>query len=271
MKVVVLGAGGLLGYHISHAYSVIALQRKDCDITNNKQLHEVLVSIKPDVIINCAGVVPKACTDIEEMFRVNAIAPRFIAEIANHIGAYLVHVSTDCVFNGAVGSYYEDVIPCPKTAYGMSKLCGEIVQEPHVTIRTSFVGLPDPKGHGLLAWAEQENIPLTQSHPIPVTITGYDKAMWNGVTALELSHLLFNQIIPERPTGIIHMFGETISKFELLWAAAEEYDWNFEIVKQSEVQEPLVQNRTLSTLYGPYCSIKTFREQLQEMKHAYSS
>lgn len=145
MKLLITGSSGQLGTQlqkilssgsselgpIDSAYSKAELRCVDydkLDITNLKEVKAFISSFRPDIIINCAAYtnVDKCESDYETAFKVNSIGPRNLAIGANMVGAKLLHVSTDYVFNG------EGTIPFkeydnafPVSAYGKTKLLGE--------------------------------------------------------------------------------------------------------------------------------------------------
>lgn len=134
MRVLVLGAKGMLGGMLQHVFKdwqVAAWDREELDITNEAQVREKIVAQKPEIIINAA-----AWTDVdgaeeeskrESCFAVNEDAVRYIAQAAKDMDALVVHYSTDYVFPGdAKTGYAEDDPPGPAVnVYGESKLAGE--------------------------------------------------------------------------------------------------------------------------------------------------
>jgi len=256
MKIVVTGAAGLLGSHLCMLYpDIIGLTKHDCDITNPEQVYDILNTIQPHVVINAAGIVPKHHeNNTLDQFRVNGIAPRILAAACDDISARLIHISTDCVFAGNASEYYEWVIPNPKDMYGMSKVMGEIEREPHLTIRTSFVGYPDPNKRGLIAWLKE------QTH-----CQGYTNYWWNGLTTVELAEILVERIIPSfRLSGLLHLSAaQDITKHDLLVKIRDFYGWEINI---QPVAEPRI-NRLLRTEYSwQEFSSRSYDEMLERMR-----
>ncbi|MEO2069355.1 MAG: dTDP-4-dehydrorhamnose reductase [Desulfurobacteriaceae bacterium] len=107
----------------------VAVGKEECDISDLDQVLEIFESVKPDVVINCAAynLVDKAESDYVGAFRVNALGVRNLAFASRKYKSFLVHYSTDYVFDGKKeGSLYvEEDIPCPLSEYGKSKLTGE--------------------------------------------------------------------------------------------------------------------------------------------------
>jgi dTDP-4-dehydrorhamnose reductase len=150
MKLLVTGANGQLGWHLSRSLlplgEVIALDRAQYDLTRPELLPALIRSINPDVIVNAAGytAVDKAEDQEALATAVNGTAVGILAEAARSAGALLVHYSTDYVFDGGKDApYAEDDAPHPINAYGRSKLAGEIVVQQvagdYIILRTSWV------------------------------------------------------------------------------------------------------------------------------------
>jgi dTDP-4-dehydrorhamnose reductase len=128
----VTGAGGQLGTHLEALLeppSVVVLGRAELDITVAAEVDAVMKDVRPDVVINAAAytAVDDAETDEGAAQLVNGTAPGIVAAAAGRIGARLVHVSTDYVFDGTATTPYEPADPpAPRTAYGRTKLAGEM-------------------------------------------------------------------------------------------------------------------------------------------------
>lgn len=134
MKIVITGAKGQLGLEltkqleIEKKYKIIATDRNELNIIDINSVNEFLLNNRPDVVINCAAhtAVDLCETDIENAYKINALGPRNLAIACEKIGAKLVQVSTDYVFDGnRMRPYREDDITCPNSIYGTSKLMGE--------------------------------------------------------------------------------------------------------------------------------------------------
>jgi dTDP-4-dehydrorhamnose reductase len=133
MKIAVIGANGQLGSDLLTAFSaagddVRALTHADIEIADSSSIARVLDEIQPQVIVNTAAMhhVEKCELEPEKAFRVNGIGARNLAAEARKMGAVLMHVSTDYVFDGAKAApYVEDDPPHPLNAYGITKVAGE--------------------------------------------------------------------------------------------------------------------------------------------------
>ncbi|NOS35192.1 MAG: dTDP-4-dehydrorhamnose reductase [Deltaproteobacteria bacterium] len=133
MKVLVTGAGGQLGRDLQPRLESAGLEgayldSTTMDITDREVVFKTITEKRPDVIINCAAYtkVDQAESEPESAFKVNGDGPAILADSAAHVGALMVHISTDFVFDGAKSSpYKEDDAPNPLSVYGKSKLAGE--------------------------------------------------------------------------------------------------------------------------------------------------
>ncbi|MFZ8169800.1 dTDP-4-dehydrorhamnose reductase [Alteromonas macleodii] len=152
MNIVIIGKSGQLAFELSRElkngkHRVTFLGRNDIDITSSDNIGATLVPLSADVLINASAytAVDKAEEDTEACNAINAVAVKNLATFCKAHGAYMVHVSTDYVFNGHKGSPYltDDPIE-PKGAYGKSKAKGEkalldILPDASCLIRTAWV------------------------------------------------------------------------------------------------------------------------------------
>jgi dTDP-4-dehydrorhamnose reductase len=132
MKLLLTGAGGQLGRDVSSALSgedeVHALDHARLDVTDRIRVLEVVAGLEPDWIVNCAAFTDVDRAESEEAAAraVNSLAPGHLAEAAGRVGAAILHISTDYVFDGRKGSAYdEEDAPNPLSVYGRTKLEGE--------------------------------------------------------------------------------------------------------------------------------------------------
>lgn len=150
MRILLTGKHGQVGFELQRALSplgeVIAVGHAECDIADASALSTLVQSVKPDLIINAAAytAVDKAESEPELARAINAVAPGVLGEEAVKLGAWVMHYSTDYVFDGTkLGAYTEDDLTNPQSIYGRTKRDGEIaLQESgarHVIFRTSWV------------------------------------------------------------------------------------------------------------------------------------
>src|SRR6266480_7782361 len=154
MKLVIVGAGGRLGTALAREYrekfSVIGFDHAQLDLANADELREKLCAIDFDLLINAAAFtnVDLCETQLDQAFRINADAPRILAEICRDKNAKLIHFSTDYVFDGKKSEPYIENDPAnPISVYGESKRAGEqfVLQttDRHLIVRVSWVFGPD--------------------------------------------------------------------------------------------------------------------------------
>ena len=150
MKILVTGGGGQLALALqrqSGRHALIALTKEGLDVTDQQQLKNVFEREQPEVVINCAAWTDvDACeSNQQKAFAINGHAVSLLTETASLVGARLVQISTDYVFDGYKESpYLESDQPNPQSVYGKSKLLGEQLAGPDALIvRTAWLMGPD--------------------------------------------------------------------------------------------------------------------------------
>ena len=161
-----------------------------------------------DAVINCIGLLNQFAEQNKAMaVLLNGYLPHYLTEITKDTKTKVIHMSTDCVFAGNDGPYYEDTFPNGATFYDRSNAMGEINTEKDLTFRNSIVG-PDikPSGIGLFNWfMKQEG-----------EVGGYTGAIWTGVTTYTLARAM-EQALKENLTGLYNLVNnESINKYDLL-------------------------------------------------------
>lgn len=150
MKLLLTGKHGQVGFELQRALAplgeVVALDQSECDLSNPEAIRRLVREVRPSVIVNPAAytAVDKAESDRHLAFAVNATAPGVFGEEAAKLGAFVIHYSTDYVFDGSKqGAYVEHDVPNPQSVYGASKRDGEIAlvnaNARHLILRTSWV------------------------------------------------------------------------------------------------------------------------------------
>lgn len=150
LRILLLGKDGQVGAALQPRLEMLgdvsAHNRTTCDLGNPEQLRETIRVARPDLIVNAAAytAVDKAEADTGLCHRINAEAPGILAEEADALDAWLVHYSTDYVFDGTkTSAYVEDDPPSPLNAYGRSKLAGDraiqAATRNHTIVRVSWV------------------------------------------------------------------------------------------------------------------------------------
>ncbi len=242
-KVLILGATGMLGHKLclqlsaSQEFQVFTTIRNKSDPKLDrlfpKSLHilshvdassqesysSVIKKISPDVVINCIGLVKQnqEAKNYASSIAINSLFPHLVAQECKAAGARMIHISTDCVFSGNLGSpYAENSNSDADDLYGKSKFLGEVIDQPHaITLRTSIIGREIMHPTGLLEWF------LAQKNQ---EIKGFSKALYSGLTT-NLAADVIMEVILNHPklSGLYQVATAAISKYDLLQIANEIY------------------------------------------------
>ena len=210
MKILITGAGGMLGTDLGNALSqefeIVGLERRPvthltvpydiCDLTQARKTREAILSHKPEMIIHTA-----AMTDVDyceehhdEALENNVAATEHVIDAANEIDAAVIFYSTDYVFDGKKGELYtEDDAPNPLNVYGKSKLAGEEAVQKHagsfLLFRTSWVFGNGPQNfiYKFRQWsqksrviklsADEVSVPTSSADLVSVTLTSLEKGL----------------------------------------------------------------------------------------------
>lgn len=210
------------------------------DVLNNDSLVKVIGQVKPDVVVNCVGLI-KQLSDADDplvVLPVNSILPHRLSAICELAGTRLVHISTDCVFDGTKGGYVESDVSNATDLYGKSKFIGELHASKHaITLRTSIIGHELSSRHALIEWF------LAQTG----SIKGYTRAIFSGLPTAELSRVIKDIVIPRSDLhGLYHVSADPISKFDLLSLVSEIYGKEIEI---APYDEPAIDRSLNSNLF----------------------
>lgn len=199
------------------------------DALQDDALVEVLARARPDVIINCVGLIKQLATaeDPLHALPVNALLPHRLARLAALCGARVVHISTDCVFSGRRGGYLEADACDAEDVYGKSKQLGELTTYAHaITLRTSIIGHELGSRLALLEWF------LAQQG----SVRGYRKAVFSGLPTVELARVIRDHVLPAPALqGLYHVSAAPIDKCRLLQLVAEVYGKDIDIVPDDAV------------------------------------
>jgi dTDP-4-dehydrorhamnose reductase len=259
MRVLVLGASGMIGStiirvlsekvdldvfgtirtsEVKHFFSENISNRliSSIDIINESELLKLFNNIKPDVVINCAGLtkhLPGANDPIISI-PINALAPHRLTAYCEMIGARLIHISSDCVFSGNKGGYVESDITDATDLYGRTKAMGEVDCPHAITLRTSTIGHELQSAYGLLDWF------LSQKD----SCKGFTKAIFSGLPTVVFAQIIRDIVIP-RPDmhGFYHVSGQSIAKYDLLRLIAKVYKKSIDII----ADDTLVIDRSLNS------------------------
>ena len=202
---------------------------KSLDATNFKEIENLLVSLNPDLVINCIGVIKQVDQLIEKFqtIQLNSLLPHKIQKVCEDINAKFIHISTDCVFSGKRGNYSEEDFEDCYDLYGRSKLLGEVGDKRNtITLRTSIIGHELRGQVSLLEWF------LSQTE----SCKGFTNAIFSGFPTVILSRIIKDFLIDaEDMYGIYHVSSHPISKYELLEKISRVYSKEIDILKDEEL------------------------------------
>lgn len=247
-RVLVMGATGMLGHVavgvLAEDFEVVASVR-DPDAAARyglparmvafdagvDDLDVLLGGVRPDTVVNAIGLVKQlpAGQSPVSAIRLNSLFPHELAEACANVSARLVHVSTDCVFSGdlpAPARYSEDDRPDAQDVYGRSKLLGEVLEPPGLTLRTSIIGRELSRASGLLEWFASKG---------DEQVFGFRNAYFSGFTTHELARLV-SRILREHPdlTGLWQVAADPIDKYDLLLRLRDVLGLECEVVPRDE-------------------------------------
>ena len=226
MKWAVLGHAGMLGQDLMSALSsrkVTGFDRAEFDITDIDSVKSILSGF--DVVVNCAAWTAVDDAEVNEAaaLAINGEGPKNVAKVCNEIGAKLVQISTDYVFSGdATTPYAENSEVGPKSAYGRTKLAGEVAVRNHL-----------PNDHYIVrtAWLYGEHGPnfiktMINLEKTKETISVVNDQVGQPTWTNDLASKLINLVDSEAPAGTYHAtssgqttwFGLTQKIFELIGA-----------------------------------------------------
>ena len=262
IRVLVLGASGMLGNTVFRLFAKspgfltfgsmrsadkLTFLAKDLhsriltgvDVENVDSLKSLFAKSRPDIVINCIGLVKQLAGTDDPLLviPINALLPHRLARLCEFAGARLIHISTDCVFSGKKGMYKESDVSDAIDLYGRSKYIGEVYYKHAITLRTSIIGHELLGSQSLLGWF------LAQQNPV----RGFRRAIFSGLPAVELALVIRDYVIP-RPElyGLYHVSTKPINKYELLQLISNVYQKFIEI----KPDDQLIIDRSLdSTLF----------------------
>ncbi|CAK6514739.1 dTDP-4-dehydrorhamnose reductase family protein [Rickettsia helvetica] len=251
MKILILGVTGMLGNSICRflssdkKFDIFATARNNSarsyfskdlsdklitnvDVENHDSLVEVFNKTKPDIVINCIGLV-KQLTDANDPLKalpINSLLPHRLANLCKLTNSRLIHISTDCVFSGKKGNYKESDFPDCYDLYGRSKFLGEVDYPHAITLRTSIIGHELAGNRSLINWFLS-----AEGH-----VKGFEKAIYSGFPTVELARIIRDFVLPNKELhGLYHIASKPINKLELLKLVAEIYNKEIDIIPSDEL------------------------------------
>lgn len=250
MRLAVTGAGGLLGsalLALLRGHEVYSLYDQHAptsgvpirlDLRDRNQVSETLERLEPDAIVHTA-----ALTDVDRCERdrdlakaINCDAARTVAESARDLGAYLVYVSTDYVFDGEKGSYTEEDTPSPVNFYGYTKLMGEqAVRElvsDYLIARTSVIYGSNPSS-GKVNFALWLLESLNAGKTVRVAANQYVSPTLNT----NLAEMIV-ECLERRVKGTLHLSGASrVSRLEFALELCRTWSLNPSLIKPVDMSE----------------------------------
>jgi len=224
------------------------------NVEDKKLVRKILIENKPEVVINCIGLLIKTSANHPDMaIYLNSFFPHYLAQLGKEMNFKTIYLSTDCVFSGESGGYSENDVKDGKDIYARSKALGEIVNDKDLTFRTSIIG-PEIRegGSGLFHWV------LNQSGKI----NGFGEVYWTGLTTLELAKAI-DSAIEQDLTSLYHLVpNEKISKFELLQQIKEIWDRPIEI---SKINTPKSDKSLINNRKDFNYKVSNYRQMLVEL------
>ena len=252
MRILILGATGMLGHVLFKELSkdsnldVLATARSvaglepffsdpelqrifpGVDADNFDTIIQAFAKTQPDVVINCIGIIKQlpAAEDPLAAISVNSLLPHRLAMLAQTAKARLIHISTDCVFDGKRGMYTEEDSSNAADLYGRTKFLGEIDYPNCVTLRTSIIGHELKTNLSLVDWFLSQKI----------TVQGFTKAIYSGFSTMEVARIIRDFVLPNPElSGLFQVSSNPIPKYELLEIIRAAYDKNIELLPDDRV------------------------------------
>jgi dTDP-4-dehydrorhamnose reductase len=282
--ILLLGATGQIGYELrpllSNLGSVVAPGRGEVDLTAPDTIRRAVRDVAPDLVLNAAAytAVDDAEEESELAHAINARAPGVLAEAAADTGAWLVHYSTDYVFDGTKTTpYTEEDCSNPRTVYGRTKLKGErAVQDvwgKHLILRTSWVY--SARRSNFL----KTMLRLADDHE---TLTVVDDqigtptwAGWIAEATIDILHAVIDEEDPAVPLGLYHLAATGQTSWygfaQAIFAQFGRDDVSVEPVPTEEYPTPaprpaytVLDSETARRTFG--LSIPTWTEQLAALR-----
>ncbi len=233
-RVLVLGAGGMLGHMVAEVLSGaegVSLTSTSRHETAKSLRYSVEEGMSPlraivaahgpfDYFVNCVGMLhheidPANPDSVRRAILVNALFPHDLAALGDRLAARLIHISTDAVFSRKAAVCVESTPPDGSSVYARTKSLGEVSAPNALTFRCSIIGPSPLKKSGLFEWF--------RTQPPSARVQGYTDHAWSGVTTLQFADLCRRLIVedlfaPIRGEAAVHHFcpNETLTKFQLL-------------------------------------------------------
>ena len=246
MKILILGADGMIGHKIAHSlyqdFDLILTSRKKISTESiginsgkliyhdflNNMTYDLLDKIMPDVIINCIGITTRR--GIKDSFNntilLNSKLPNSLDSWVQSNAKKLIHFSTDCVFSGTKGNYLDNDKPDAYDLYGKTKSAGEINSSNTLNIRCSIIGRELFNFTELFEW-----LILNKNKKIE----GFSNVIYSGITNVRMGKII-HYILKHKLnlSGIYNISSVPISKYDLLVKLSEAFSLNIDIEENTD-------------------------------------
>lgn len=254
----VLGHSGMLGTALvaglpAQGWAVRTLDRARFDA---RQPDWSQLPLAPgDGVVNALGLINRRLQQTAEDFvRVNSLFPRLLADHCQARGARLIHISTDCVFDGLAGPYDEADTRFATDLYGRSKREGEAPNA--LVLRSSIIGPERHNHYALLSWL------CAQRGPVP----GFVNHRWNGLTTLALTQVVGALLQPQAwAPGLAHVYGQDLSKYELLQQMQQVWQLPVQVLPTEDHQPRDTRLRSLNPAWLAGLALPPMAQQLAQL------
>lgn len=242
MRVVVIGAGGLLGTAFQLAVKesgeigeLLLPSRQDLDITQKLQVERYLMATHPDVVINAAALLPADLCEIypQAAYEVHALGARWVAQTCGRIDALAVYISSDFVFDGdTTVDYPPDAVPHPQLSYGITKLAGELETScgspRHHVLRTAGLFGPAPANRKSRPCFVDRVLDQAAAQVAPKVV---DSMFMSPTYTVDLARMALGLAAEEAPSGIYHAVNSGhASWYEVAVAAVRQAGYPVEVI-----------------------------------------
>ena len=283
MKILILGASGLLGNTFLEFYKKKKLSKKlklyftlrkrkknyiyfDVD---KEQSYKNIQKLNPDIVVNCIGAIKPFIKEeipgtIINAIKLNSIFPKNLVKIFPK--SKIIHFNTDCVYSGKSGNYSEKDKHDYNDIYGMTKSLGEIKSKKVMNLRCSIIGIEVNSSLSLLSWFLKNKKKI---------LSGFTNHKWNGLSTIALVKITHSIIVNKlfKP-GVVHLVPkDKISKYNLLKLLNKKYFNGKKTIKP--IKQSVSVNRTLTTVNksfnkklwvsSDYGSIKSISQMIDEI------
>jgi len=251
MRILVTGGTGLLGYWVTklfmeRGFKVYATYHEKAppdlgvewvrlDLEDLDSIARVVEDTKPNIVIHTAAYTDVDGCEInrEKAYRVNYLATATLAKASKDTELF-IYISTDYVFDGSRGMYREGDVPAPLNYYGLSKLLGEVavtaILRSSAVVRVSGLYGYSPTGKknfGVIAFEK-----LSRGEPVEAFVD-----QWLSPTYVKFLAEKLIKVVDARITGVIHIAGERLSRYEFTTILAEILGASKDLVKPKRLAE----------------------------------